>query len=171
METFMFQLLSLLENYSKDYTPVQSFVITAWGKLLYLDYFSLPSGKDFSNSSQLLTIAKEYESASDKEKFDLDEWISEGCPMKNGSHILNVQTVDAVLTSCQRAVKNLVLYRFDSSSEPVVPNAWISMTVNSNGKYSGKKSEFNISDLVIDTKGMADDGEYIVSTNVLRKGK
>lgn len=61
-----------------SYNLLQTFVIKAWGKLLYLDYLSLPVGSDESSNPELINLAKEYEAAEkskDETKIDeLDDW-------------------------------------------------------------------------------------------------
>lgn len=156
-----------------SYTALQTFVIKAWGKLLYLDYLSLPEGSDESSNHELIKLAKEYEAAEksgDEDQIDeLDDWINEGCKMKNGKYLLSKKTIDAILSSAQhKAGKNLTLYRFDHQENKLKPNAWISMTRNSKG-YSGNSTTYEIKpeDLIIDAHGLADDQEVIINTNLL----
>ena len=156
-----------------SYNLLQTFVIKAWGKLLYLDYLSLPEGSDESSNPELISLAKEYEAAEktkDETKIDeLDDWINEGCKMKNGKYLLSKKTIDIILSSAQhKAGKTFTLYRFDHKENKLKPNAWISMTRNSKG-YSGNSTAYEIKpdDLIIDAHGLADDQEVIINTNIL----
>lgn len=149
-------------------------MIRAWGKLLYIDYLSLPTGRDYSQSEELENLAEEFLYAThnnDEDKLEeLDEWISEGCPMKDGRKLLNRTTIDNILTGAQRkAGKVLKLYRYHHGEMKLKPHSWISMTDGTGFKYDGDEHVFEIQpdDLVIDTKGLADKGEYIVRTDLL----
>lgn len=154
------------------YSKLQRFVIQQWGKVLYLDYLSLPMGVDETvrSTAELLNIVNDYESADgEDERLEIEEWVAEGAPLKNGRYLLSRKTVDAILSSAQHpAGTAMTLYRFDVSPNPLKPNSWISLTRKTSG-YSGTATEYQIAptDLIIDAHGLADDGEVIVNTNLL----
>ena len=176
---FLQELAKLYE--SQSYNKVQKFIIMSWGAILYLDYLSLPNGKSTIGSRQLMDLADEYMEAKEEDDEDklteLDEWINEGCPMKDGTKLLTRQTVDAVLTSAQHpAGKKLTLYRTTDAHDhdQMKPNLWVSTTTDKYAHYQGDNKmifEIEPSDLVIDAHSLADDNEYIVSTNTLLKRK
>jgi hypothetical protein len=148
---------------------LQKFIITCWGKLLYLDYLSLPNGKNQINNPALLKTAREYLAASEEELEDLDEWAAEGAKLKDGTYLLSRETVDALLHSCETPLdKELTLYRFQSKLESFKQDSWISMTTADSG-YSGKRQKYVLpkGTKIIDTHGLADKSEFIVSTNVI----
>ncbi len=123
------------------YSELQEFVIRAWGKLLYLDYESLPSGKNQSDNLELKKLIREYNSADEDQIEDLDEFIGEGAPMKNGTNLLSRQTVDHILHSAEHSAGNIrILYRFDHSTSNLRPNSWISLSTKDQG-YDGARSE------------------------------
>lgn len=163
---------------ARGYTEVQEFIIKSWGKLLYLDYFTLPAGPDMSSSEEFLELVMDYggaEADGDEDEIEtLDEWIGEGARLKNGKYLLSRKTVDAVLSSAQhKAGRQMTLYRFDHTPSQLKPDAWISLT-KVDGGYDGKKSEYAIEpdDMIIDALDLADEDEVIVSSNLLiRKAK
>ena len=167
--------LFVIESTGFNYDLIQEFIIRSWGKLLYLDYLLLPKGSDMSDAEEFVELAEEFLYLTHKKDEDalveLDEWISEGAPMKDGRYLLSRTTVDAVLASCQHAAgTGMILYRFDHTPSTLQPNSWISLTKNPSG-YSGKRTEHHLSKTskIIDTRGLADEGEVIISTNELIK--
>jgi hypothetical protein len=155
------------------YEMVEELAIRSWGQTLYIDYLTMPTGKDFSNSQELIDLAEEYLYAvhkKDADKLDeLDDWINEGAPMKNGNKLFNKTTIDALFKGCQKKVgKALKLYRFDHTPNKLKPDSWISLTTKDAG-YDGERSEFVLDgdDMAINCYELADPGEYIVNTNTL----
>lgn len=155
------------------YSHVQEFMIRSWGKTLYVDYLSLPMGRNMMNSEELSDLAQEYLTAvkkNNKKKIEtLDDWINEGAPLKNGTRIIGRATIDGVFKDCRRrAEKAMTLYRFDHKTNPLKLNSWISLTKVSSG-YSGDRIEFSIAptDLIIDCLNLADEDEVIMDTSVL----
>lgn len=163
---------------SADYSSLQRFVIIAWGKLLYIDYESLPKGQDHSDDDRLWDYVDDYLRSNEKERDEQDEWVAEGMPVKGGVKLLNRTTVDAVFKSAQKPLaKDLKVYRHSDDSN-LRPHSWISVTslakADNAYKFHGAvKHEYLLpkGTLVIDTHGLADPGELIISTDVLRKLK
>ena len=166
----------IAEGRVREYTPLQQFFIMCWGKLLYIDYTTLPMGKDETQNPdsmrELRKVMAEYHTLDDDGLEEMDEWIGEGGPM-NGrrNYLFSRATIDAVFTGAQHKVAEaFTLYRFDHTPNTLRPNSWISLTRKDHG-YDGARSEFHMEpgDLIIDADELADEDEVIVNTNELLK--
>jgi len=176
------KLYEILNEAGGNYNMVQRFVIQAWGRLLYLNYEYLQIGmKDWSDDPVFLEGVKRYMNASEEEREEeLDEWVSDGMKGPDGKYRLNCDTIDSVLHSCETPLeKDTTLYRFTNEPYPRSDTRfkWMSMTTKGDeneSSYSNngarEKHVFNLpkGTKVVLTHGLADHGEVIASTEVLR---
>jgi hypothetical protein len=152
-----------------SYSKIQAFMITCWGRLLYLDYELLPHGPDQSKTKEFLKVIDDWNNADQDEQEGLDEWISEGGKQKDGTKLFSRETVDAVLHQAQhKALNDFDLYRFDHTPSKLRANSWISLTRKDTG-YDGERSVFHIKagTPIIDAHGLADNDEVIMNTTDL----
>lgn len=165
-----------LESSTGEYTDIQELFIKSWGKLLYLDYLSLPNGGDESqkHADEYKKLIAEYPEFDAEELVDIEEWVGAGGKLKvNGKtiYLFSRATINAVFKSALRpANSSFILYRFNQSDNTITPNSWISTSKKPEG-YSGNMIEIEIlrGDPIIDTRGLADDNEVIISTNLYIK--
>lgn len=161
-------------NESSKFNMIEKFIIQSWGSLLYLSYSFLNNGPDNSDSPELKKLVNEYNNTVDEgdeeEIEESDEWISDGMSV-NGKKILNKNTIDSVFESASISLKKpITLYR-TAASHKLKSGSWVSMT-SKQGDYShldGTEKEYLLpaGSKVIDTDGLCDNNEYIVSTDVL----
>jgi len=156
------------------YDIIQEFIITQWGRLLYLDWETLPTTGN-TNKLKLIPHIQYFHDITTKEDEEaieeFEEWVAEGMYVNNYP-LLTLQLFNEIMTSCQVPLENEIeVYRY-SDDHILKPNKWISMTtIKDNSPYSGKMIEYTLMPgiLIIDAHGLADDNEIIINTNELLK--
>ena len=127
----------------------------------------MPRGRG-GTGAELLDLAREYLAADKERRNELEEWLQEGAPLKDGRCLVTRDVVDRVLHSCEKPISGpMVIDRYDSGSM-LTPGSWIS-TTTAGHEYEGTKRSWALpaGTRVVDTAGLADAGEFILSTDVL----
>jgi hypothetical protein len=157
-----------------QYDQYQEFIIKMWGKLLYLDWETLPTEGNMIKSKLLQHIIyynnlDPAENAYEIKEFE--EWVPEGMSV-NKRPTLTLQLFNNIMNSCQTSLENKIeVYRY-SDNYILKPHKWISLTtIKDSSPYFGKKSTYILEPgtLVIFTKGLADKNEIIINTDELIK--
>ncbi len=105
------QVYHSLKDAASKYTEVEKLFVAGWGSLLYLNidqYKGIPDSQ-LASMDHVYDVAKEYaeaRSSNDKDTMlDLDEWIEEGGPMKDGLYLFNYNRMDRILRSAAEKTK------------------------------------------------------------------
>ena len=157
-------------------TDNQKLAIMLWGRLLYIDYDSLPEGEDESKSSNFEVLKKEFFDAHknmDDEKLEeLDEWINEGAKINGSKPTITKKTIDNLLKSAETILpEEMTVYK---SGSGIIPknDRWLSMTTKKGlYKHLGNEQEYKLpkGTPVIFTHGLTDEGEIIINSKYLNQ--
>ena len=181
------QVYHSLKDAASKYTEVEKLFVAGWGSLLYLNidqYKGIPDSQLVS-MDHVYDVAKEYaeaRSSNDKDTMlDLDEWIEEGGPMKDGLYLFNYNRMDRILRSAAektRLKEPLTITRAERTSRSLEDigkewNSWSAGT-KSGSVFGGKGDQSFAVDLpagtpVIYGHGLADPEEIIFKGQIPRQ--
>jgi len=158
------QVYHSLKDAASKYTEVEKLFVAGWGSLLYLNidqYKSIPDSQ-LASMDHVYDVAKEYaeaRSSNDRDAMlDLDEWIEEGGPMKDGLYLFNYNRMDRILRSAAektRLKEPLTITRAERTSRSLEDvgkewNSWSAGT-SAGSVFGGKGDQSLTVDLPVGT--------------------
>ena len=181
------QVYHSLKDAASKYTEVEKLFVAGWGSLLYLNidqYKSIPDSQ-LASMDHVYDVAKEYaeaHSSNDRDAMlDLDEWIEEGGPMKDGLYLFNYNRMDRILRNAAEKTKlkePLTIIRAERTSRSLEDigkewNSWSAGT-KSGSVFGGKGDQSFTVDLPVGTPviyghGLADPEEIIFKGQIPRQ--